>query len=144
MEKQTSDDLLERAFEKATELPIFIAGDLRLYGSLNEIPEGKISSFLNCTQRDFYNLGLCKRPDPLSPLFRSQVEKIASYAGVDAQRLAHLLRETDSAKAMQVLQSPPNSVHSPGYLMAARDKEDLSNRASQSKRRSKKRKTKKK
>ncbi|MGA2233961.1 MAG: hypothetical protein ABSG23_00580 [Terriglobales bacterium] len=144
MEKQTSERLLERAFEKATELPVFIAGDLRLYGSLNGIPEGKISSFLDCTQKDFYKLGLCKRPDPLSPLFRSQVEKIASYTGVDAQRLAHLLRETDSAKAMQTFQAPQMSTRSAGYLVAARDKEDVSDRAGRSKRRSAKKKTKKK
>jgi hypothetical protein len=142
VEKPTSERLLTRAFEKAAEIPLFIAGDLLLYGSLNGIPAREVSSFLNCTQTGFYRLGLCKKPDPLSPSFRSQVEKIALYAGADAQRLGCLLRETDSTRAMQAIH--PSQVSAPagaGFLMAARDKDVSSNAAERPKKRFAKKKT---
>jgi hypothetical protein len=142
VEKQTSERLLARAFDKAAERPFFIAGDLLLYGSLNGMPATGVSSFLNCTQSGLYRIGLCKKPDPLSPLFRSQVEKIAAYASADAQRLGRLLREIDSTRAMQAI----NQLTSPtaGFLMAARDKEAPPNAADRPKKRSAKKKKKKK
>ena len=144
MEKQTSERLLARAFERAAELPSFIAGDLLLYASLNGMPATGVSSFLNCTQSGFYRLGLCKKPDPLSPLFRFQVEKIASYAGADAQRLGRLLRETDSTRAMQATNPAQLTSPAAGFLMAARDKETPPNAADRPRKRSAKTKRKKK
>jgi len=143
VEKQTDERLLARAFEKAAEYSLFIAADLRLYRSFNGMPNEKLASFLNCTTIGLYKLGLCKRPDPLSPSFRSQVEEIASYSGVNGQRLAQLLRETDTTKAMWTLSKNPTGTRSPAYLMAARDKEDSSQNAGRFRRRSKKSKKKK-
>jgi len=142
VEKQTDERLLARAFKKAAELSLFVAADLRLYASLNGIPNEKLSSFLKCTTIELYKLGLCRRPDPLSPSFRSQVDKIASYSGVNGQRLAQVLRETDTAKTMWTFGNAPLGARSAGYLMAARDKED-SSETGRSKRRSKKKKPKK-
>ena len=143
MEKQTDERLLARAFEKAAELSLFVAADLRLYATLNGIPNEKLSSSLKCTTIDLYKLGLCRRPDPLSPSFKSQVEKIASYSGVNGQRLAQVLRETDTAKTMWTLGNAPPGARSAGYLMAARDKEDSAESVGRSKPRSKKKKPKK-
>jgi hypothetical protein len=140
VEKPTSDQLLARAFEKAAERPLFIAGDLLLYGSLNGMAATSVSSYLNCTLNGFYRLGLCKKPDSLSPSFRSQVEKIAFYVGAHPQRLGSLLREADSVRAMQAVN--PSQLSSPvaGFLMAARDKEAPANAADKPKKPSAKRK----
>jgi hypothetical protein len=124
MQKEAARALIERAFNRATELDFFIARDLLFYRSLNGMGEEALSVLLRCTPESLHKLGLCRRPDVGSPVFRSQVQKIANFAGVDPVRLAALLRETETAKTMGAFSQSPGNLRTVGSLMAARDREE--------------------
>lgn len=122
MQKTSEQELIQRAFDRASELDFFVARDLMLYRKLNGIDRDALSRLLGCTAEGLHKLGLCRRPDSTSPLFRTQVDVVARHAGADARRLASLLRETEVAKAMESLSDSQQSATASGSLMAARDK----------------------
>lgn len=122
MENANDRELIRRAFNRATKLDFFVARDLILYCSLNGIDEDGLCRLLMGTREALYRLGLCKRPDSSSSVFRDQVESVAHHAGVDPGRLAALLRETEAAKAMDEFSEIQAGVPAIGSLMAARDR----------------------
>jgi hypothetical protein len=122
MEKASDRKLIERAFNRATELDYFVARDLAFYCSLNQIDEVALSRVLKATPEDVHRLGLCRRPESNPLVFRSQVETIARHTGVDPQRLAELFRETEAARALGTLSITSSDTSAVGTLMAARDR----------------------
>jgi hypothetical protein len=122
VQKTNEQELIQRAFDRASDLDFFVARDLILYRKLNGIDRNGLARLLGCTAEGLHKLGLCRRPDSTSPLFRTQVDVVARHAGVDAVRLASLLRETEVAKAMESLSGSQRSATASGSLMAARDR----------------------
>jgi hypothetical protein len=122
VQRTSEQELIELAFDRASELDFFVARDLMLYRKLNGIDRNALSRLLGCTAEGLHKLGLCRRPDSTSPLFRSQVDAVARHAGVDAVRLGSLLRETEVARAMESLSDSQRSATASGSLMAARDR----------------------
>ncbi|MBI1884769.1 MAG: hypothetical protein HYS09_00350 [Chloroflexi bacterium] len=79
-----------------------------------------MADYLDCSTEDMARLAFCRRPVTDAATFRREVEQIAAYASVRAERLAQLLREIESIDALQAADRSTSSGQ--GFLMAARDR----------------------
>lgn len=120
MSERTDDELLRRAAQRAADRPFFVASDLAAYRELHQLGEEALAEFLGCPPEQLPRLALCRRPDPDTPEFRREVERIAEHVGARAPRLAQLLREVASLHALR--RADTRSRGSTGALLAARDR----------------------
>lgn len=109
-----SDLLLARAALEAEHNAFFIASALATYRSLSEIDNTSLAAFLGCTGTALYRLALCRRPEGEGAAYREEVQRIAQYAGCNAERLATMLRAASASDAMRAAAA--------GSLLAARDR----------------------
>lgn len=130
-------DIVRWAAKHAAEQPFLLAFDLRQYQELTGASERDLASALECSSDALACLALCRRPDPSGPSFRAAVEKIASHCGVNAHKLAALLREIDSVGTIRDMPLPDQVAPTqPGLLAAARDRKHKPRRARRGKKRS--------
>ena len=116
-------DMLRHAALRASKNPFFIAGDIEGFRTRRGMQESDLASYLGCDSEILPKLGLCRRPDPDSTTFQSDVHRIADAFGISPNILVQLMREADSLNVlgMDVPIARPNPLE--GLLMAARDKE---------------------
>lgn len=107
---------LAHAAERAAQQKGFLAWDLARLRSLGTLDRDELGLQLGLDSADLTRLELCRSPRR-DRGFRSEVQAIADYVGVDPRRLAATVRLADS---LSTLQSAPESV--PEALLAvARD-----------------------
>ena len=117
----TKDRLLRHAASRASQNPFFLAGDLEAFRTHRNMQERDLARFLGCRSEVLPKLGLCRRPDPDSATFRSDVDRVAKAFGTQADRLVHLIRESDVLDAIGRVPTAADRVSAEGLLMAARD-----------------------
>ncbi len=110
---------IQRALQRAAADSFFLASALEAYRSLNGLDDADLASYLGCSTEDMTRLAFCRRPVADAMTFRREVEQIAAYAFIRAERLAELLREVDSLEMLG-----RSATTRPGFLMAARDRVD--------------------
>ena len=116
-------EFLRRAAHRASHNPFFLARDMEEFRARRKMQESDLARFLNCKPELLPKLGLCRRPDPDSPTFQSDITKIEQALGIQADRLIQIIRETDALDVFD--RGSPESKESigRGLLMAARDRE---------------------
>src|ERR1700732_5234178 len=114
--------LLSVAAERASKDPFFMGHELRAYKEIFGLDDKGLASFLRCTTEALTRLALCRRPKMTSSLFRQEIEQIATYCSADEQRLAELLRHTDSVRSFREMPIPVPMVTPAGMMIAARDR----------------------
>lgn len=119
MSREPSSKVVQRALQRAAADPFFLASALEAYRSLNGLEGTALADYLDCSMEDMTRLAFCRRPVTDAMAFRQEVEQIATYASVSADRLAQLLREVDSLETLR-----KSATTRPGFLMAARDRVD--------------------
>ncbi len=97
----------------------FLGKALADYESMNGMDEGQLAEKLQCTPEAFARLALCRRPDDQAAKFPEEVQRIATFASCNAERLVQLLREV---AAVASLRKEGSEVSSQDLLMAARDR----------------------
>ncbi|HXG36823.1 MAG TPA: hypothetical protein VNL15_07625 [Dehalococcoidia bacterium] len=117
MSKRPSSKVVRRALKRAAADPFFLGSALEAYRSLNGLDDTALADYLGCSTGDTIRLAFCRRPVTDAMTFRREVEQIAAYASVRADRLAQLLREVDSLETLR-----KSATTRPGFLMAARDR----------------------
>ena len=117
--KNDAIDILAWAANRATTHAFFLANYLAQYQALQNMADAQLADFLGCTEEKLRELALCRRPDPSAPAFKTEVELIATYAGVKSARLAELIRHVE---ALAALTATSTTQHSDSLLMAARDR----------------------
>src|SRR5215831_18010124 len=122
MDKGLSSDILQRAAQRASERPFFLANALVAYQTLYQCGEAELVEFLGCTRAALPKLALCRLPNTMASGFRTEVERIASYSGANSTRLAQLLREVESTAALHGARRSQAATTGQGTLMAARDR----------------------
>lgn len=116
-------DILRWAAKRAAQEPRLLGYELNEYRTFNDVTEDDLAAALECSHDALVCLALCRRPDSNAPSFRVDVEQIALHCGVNAQKLAALLREVDSLRAIREVPIPPHlTAAQPGLLAAARDR----------------------
>lgn len=116
-------DILQWAAKRTAEEPQLLGYDLSEYRMFNDATEDDLAAALECPRDALVCLALCRRPNPNAPSFRVDIEQIALHCGVSAQKLAALLREVDSLRAIRQVEIPPHlAAAHPGLLAAARDR----------------------
>jgi len=120
--KRLSSEILQMAAQRASRRSFFVASALAMYQRLHRLEEDELAVFLGCTPAALPRLALCRLPETGAPDFRVEVERIASYSGVDRVRLVEILREVESTAALRGAQQPPGVTTGQGVLMAARDR----------------------
>jgi len=114
---------MQWAAKRAAEEPQLLGHELREYRTLNNATEDDVAKVLECSRNALTCLALCRRPDLNTPSFRVDVEQIALHCGANAQRLAALLREVDSLRAIRLAPIQPHlAAPQAGLLAAARDR----------------------
>ena len=121
MNNITEHKLLRRAASQASQVPFFLAGDLEAFRIRRNMGDGDLAYFLNCKSEDLPRLGLCRRLDPDSGTFRSDVDRVADAFRVQAERLAQIIREREVLDAIGKVPPRVEQTTSEGLLMAARD-----------------------
>lgn len=114
---------MQWAAKRAAEEPRLLGYELSEYRTLNDATEDDLAAALECSREALVCLALCRRPDAAAPSFRADVEQIALHCGVNAHKLAALLREVDSLRTIREVTIPPHlAAGRPGVLAAARDR----------------------
>ena len=84
--------------------------------------ETHLARFLGCSTRNLPRLGLCRRPDPDSPTFQSDIRRVADAFGLHADRLIQLIREMDALDVLGNALPGTGQEAVRGLLIAARDR----------------------
>ena len=123
MNRNRSSEFLRHAARRASQHSFFLAADLEQFRVRQGMEEGQLARFLGCAPEVLPRLALCRRPDPQSPSFRSDIQRIASALGLQQDRLAQLVRQTDVLKTLGRAGPDADQEAASGLLMAARDAE---------------------
>jgi hypothetical protein len=123
MDSNESSHLLRYAAKKVAQNRFFLAEYLNEFSIIRGITEDELVQFLGCSSGLLPKLALCRRPDPDSPRFRSDVERIAAAFDIQPERLVRLIREVDTLKALANARTKRQEVPD-GLLAVARDDED--------------------
>jgi hypothetical protein len=123
MESNETTFLLQHAAKKVAQNRFFLAGYLNEFKIIRGITEEELAQFLGCSPGLLPKLALCRRPDPVSPRFRADVERIAVAFDIRPEHLARLMREVDALTALKDTRPKKQEVPD-GLLAAARDDED--------------------
>lgn len=107
----------ERMARRAEQDPFFMASALAAFCRLQGLDDHALAAFLRCPAEMLPHLALCRRPDPASPRFQSDVTQIATYARADPDRLVRLLRRVNALAAL-------GATGRQDLLAAARDREE--------------------
>ena len=114
MVDRDNNSVLARAAARAEGDPFFLAAALAAYRADAELDNAALAAELGCAESALPRLSLCRWPRGDSPMFREDVNRIAAYTGVNAARLARLLRAVDAASALRAAPPAP--------LLAAQDR----------------------
>lgn len=122
MADHSQHDLLRRAAQRAAETRAvhFLAGPLLSFAASEGLSDDQLAEHLGCSPSDLPALLLCRRPQHGSH-FSEHAERIATRFGVDAARLADVLRLED---ALDALRTGANDERSRTFFAAARDRGD--------------------
>lgn len=120
----TDPRLLRRAAERAVERRFFLGSALLPYARAEGLDDAGLAGRLGCAPDALPALLLCRRPDRKGGQFRMDVERIADRFGLDAARLAQVIRLADALEAFAATASDAPG----GLLAAARDRDDDADR----------------
>jgi len=109
--------LLARAAHRASLRPDFLGWVFSRFEETERQSEQKLAESLGVSARDFQSLRLCLRPR--SESFALDVEQIARKWGIEAGRLAGMIRHVESLQGMADDRAA-DAVSDSGLLMAAR------------------------
>jgi hypothetical protein len=115
-------ELLAHAALRASNDPFFLGHELRAYREICSLDDEGVSKFLRCTPEALVRMSLCRTPEMNTTSFRHEVEQIAVYCGADPQRLAELLRHSDSVRSFRGVPVPVTMSPPAGMTVAARDR----------------------
>ncbi|MFA5400902.1 MAG: hypothetical protein WC359_10705 [Dehalococcoidia bacterium] len=124
MEHNETSSILRHAAKKAGQMKFFLAEYLSEFRRFRGFSEEEVAQFLGCNAMFISKLSLCRRPQPQSQKFRSDVELIAVAFNIQPSRLVQLIREVEAMKVLcerkLVTQEVPQ-----GLLAVARDITDV-------------------
>jgi hypothetical protein len=117
----TDSDLLRRAAERAQGWRFYLASSLLPYARAERLDDARLAERLGCDLASLPALLLCRQPTREAAVFRADVEAIAERFGLNAVRLASILRRADTLVAFG--RNAPDQ-QGGRLLAAARDRED--------------------
>jgi hypothetical protein len=109
---------LARRFEAD---PRFLACFLAEYAQSEGLVEGELARELGCTGEALTGIRLCRAPRSDAAGFREDVRQVAEQFGLDAVRLAEIIRQGEAFRLLRA-----GAVGAAGFLMAARDRPEVS------------------
>lgn len=107
---------LEALARRVANDPFFLASVLAAYARSEHLDDAGLAETLGCSAAVLTALRLCRAPRPAPRAFQQDVDRLAERFGVDADRLAEVVRY---GQALPRLQAGPASAQ--GFLMAARE-----------------------
>jgi hypothetical protein len=110
--------LLRQAAERAAAQRFFLASLLLPYAAAEGLDDAALAGRIGCHRARLAALLLCRRPDPGAG-FRPDVQEIARHFGVDAARLAGIIRLAEGVEALR----GATERGAQGLMAAARDRE---------------------
>lgn len=121
----TDRDLLWRAARRVSDDPFFLASALLAFAAAEGLDEDELARHLGCAADELPALLLCRRPTGEAQMFRAGVQRIADRFGLDAARLARIIRTADALAAFGGVAADATG----GLLAAARDRADADRRS---------------
>lgn len=94
---------------------LFLGYALSQYEARTGMDEEALATFLGCPPASLPRLALRGRPDPMSPTFRTDLQRLSDQFGVNAESLASLLQMVSDAGGQvtdptAVRRAPPTAV----------------------------------
>lgn len=86
---------LEKIAQRARNHPAYLAHVFAEYQQYNKLDNDSLATWLGCNSDVLPKLALCLRPAPTSENFSDILKMIAENFGLDAGRLATLVRQVD-------------------------------------------------
>jgi hypothetical protein len=114
-------DTLEALARQAMSDPFFLAAPLACYARRHRLDDTGLAEQLGCSPAALAALRLCRNPVSTAPDFGHDVQRIARQFGLDAFRLAQIVRFGQGL--LKLAHAAPGHTPAGGCLMAARDRE---------------------
>lgn len=114
-------DALEALARQAAGDSLFLAAPLARYAASERLDDDALAERLGCPRGVLAELRLCRNPDPLPPRFGEDVQRIAGHFGLDAARLAQVIRFGQGLLRL-AQPGPHGDAAAFGCLLAARDR----------------------
>ena len=112
-------DPLKSVADRLAHNPLFLAAPLARYAGRHALDDDALAGRLGCPPEKLTDLRLCRNPHPEAPRFSQDVECIATHFGLNADRLAEVVRAGQAL--LHLLQADAEGGAAPNLLMAARD-----------------------
>jgi hypothetical protein len=112
-------DSLDRLARRLEDDPGFLACALAEYARSEGLDDAGLARLLGCAAADLTGVRLCRAPRPGPADFRADVRHVAERFALDAARLMEVVRAADALRLLR-----EGAAAAPGFLMAARDRED--------------------
>jgi hypothetical protein len=114
-------DTLQSLVRRAMSDPFFLAAPLACYAERHRLDDAALAEELGCAPVALAALRLCRNPAPAAPDFGHDVQRIARQFGLDALRLARIVRFGQGL--LKLAHAAAGGDTAAGCLMAARDRE---------------------
>jgi hypothetical protein len=111
-------DPLEALAARAAAEPFFLASVLAAYAQSEGLDDAGLAAALGCPPGELAMLRLCRAPSAAAEDFWEDVRRIAERFGLDAHRLAEVVKRGRVVSRLQGTQPAAG-----GFLLAARDGE---------------------
>jgi hypothetical protein len=111
-------DPLEALARRVEGDPFFLASVLSAYAGGERLDDGGLAAALGCRPADLPRLRLCRAPCETAPGFGADVDNISAHFGLDAGRLAAVVRR---GQWVLRLRADAAALRPHGLLLAARD-----------------------
>jgi hypothetical protein len=115
-----ADDALDALAARAAGDPFFLASLLAAYARSEELDDAGLATALGCPVTELAMIRLCRVPRTDPKEFWEDVHQVAGRFGLNADRLAEVVRRGRVVTRLREAQPSPEG----GYLMAARDAEE--------------------
>jgi hypothetical protein len=106
---------LNRLARRVEADPRFLASFLAEYAQSEGLDESELARVLGCTREALTGIRLCRAPRSDAAGFREDVRQVAEQFGLDAVRLAEIIRQGEAFRLLRA-----GAVGAAGFLMAAR------------------------
>ena len=112
---------LEKLADLASAEPFFLANVLSAYARAERLDVAGLAAALGCAAEDLPKIQLCRAPRGDAEGFREDVDCVSRRFQLDPARLAAVVKR---GRVVARMQASHEAADEPGYLMAARDRED--------------------
>lgn len=99
----STSQLLDGLSKRAERKTQFMASLIARYRTQEKLSDTDLALHLNASRAQVIRLSLCKCPDAHSPDFPKQISQIATYSGIELERIVRIIRQVEGLESLAQL-----------------------------------------